>query len=126
MSAEHQRSTGGWWWALAIICAVLFVSVAFLTTRSRPTHSTLISIDSNGTTRLGPLPLRNTNLRDAAFTAVGHLNSSTVRVSVAESVKIADFSKTVLAMQRAGISPTSMIFHIEGSPTSNRVAVTNK
>ena len=82
MNLEHHRRRTGGWLALAIVCASLLVLAAFVIVRAHPSYSALIKIDSNGTTRLGPLPLRNTNIRDAAFTVLSHLNSrSTVSVS---------------------------------------------
>ena len=109
---RHHRGTGGWL-ALAIVCALLFVVAAFVFMRVRPSHSALIKIDSNGTIRLGPLPLRNTNLRDAAFTAVGRLNGGTVSVSAADSTKFSDLAATVTAMRQAGI--TSVTLHVTGT-----------
>ena len=108
MKVEHHwRGIGGW---LALVCSLLLVLAVFCVMRSRRTHFALINIESNGTTRLGPLPLRNTNLRDAAFTAVGRLNSGTVSVSAADSAKFRDLVTTVAAMRQAGI--TSVTFHV--------------
>ena len=112
MNAEHQPRGAGGWLTLAIVGTLLLALAAFVVMRSRPTHSALIKIDSNGTTRLGPLPLRNTNLRDAAFTAVGRLRSSTVLVSVAESAQMSEVVKTLAAMNQAGL--TSVTLRLEG------------
>ncbi len=106
---NHSRNAGGWL-VLVIVCALILMLATFVALRLRPTHSALINIDSNGTTRLGPLPLRNTNLRDVAFTTVGHLNKGTVSVSAANSAKFADVVATAAAMQQAGI--TSVTFHV--------------
>jgi L-arabinose isomerase len=66
------------------------------------------------------LPLRNTNLRDAAFTAVSHLNKGTVSVAASGSAKMSDFVKTMDAMQRAGI--TSFTFRTVSAAESTQVA----
>ncbi len=99
----------------------------FLATRSRSSwsaRSTLLMIDTNGTTRLGPLPLRNTNLRDAAFVAVSHLNKGTVTVSAEETIKFSDLLKTMDAMKWAGI--TNVMMRTERSPSTKPATVTNK
>jgi biopolymer transport protein ExbD len=113
VNSEHHRHSTGGWLALAVICALLRALGAFTVTRSRLSRASLIKIDSNGTTRLGPLPLANTNLRDAAFTAVGHLNSGTVSVSAASSAKLSDVAATVAAMKQAGV--TSVTFRVTGT-----------
>jgi biopolymer transport protein ExbD len=92
--------------------------------RLHPTRSALINIDSNGTTRLGPLPLRNTNLRDAAFTVVGHLKSSNVSVSAADSAMFSSVVETVAAMNRAGI--TSIALRVDPAPAADQSKFTNK
>jgi len=103
--------------------ALLLALGVFLTMRARSggsAGSALIRIDSNGTTRLGPVPLRNTNLRDAAFTAVSHLNKGTVTVAASGSARMSDFVKTVDAMQRAGI--TSLTFRADSAAESAKVS----
>ena len=99
--------------ALTMLCALLVVLATFWSIRSTQRNSGIISIDSNGTTRLGPLPLRDKKVRDAAFGVVGHLNSSTVSVSAASSAKFSDVVGTVAAMNRAGI--TSITFQSTGT-----------
>jgi len=108
MNVEHQRRGTGGWLALATVGALLLVLAAFGMMRLLPNHSAVINIDSNGTTRLGPLPLRSTNLRAAAFTAVGHLSSGTVSVSVSKSLPMSNFVETLRAMNGAGM--TSITF----------------
>jgi biopolymer transport protein ExbD len=110
MNVEHHRRGIGGWLGLAIVCALLLALAPFVALHLLPSHSALIKIDSDGTTRLGPLPLRNTNLRDATFTAVGHLNSGAVSLSAADSAKFGDVAATVAAMKQAGI--TSVTFHV--------------
>src|SRR6188474_2437568 len=102
MNAGHRSRGARGWLALGTVCALLLVLAAIIVMRSPSNTSTLIRIDSNGTTRLGPVPLRNTNLRDAAFTMVGRLTSSTVSVSVAQSAQMSELAKTATAMNRAG------------------------
>jgi biopolymer transport protein ExbD len=122
MNVEDQPRGAGGWRALTIVCALLLVAGTLIAIRLRPGKSpgsALIKIDSNGTTRLGPLPLQNTNLRDAAFTAVSYLNQGTVSVSAAESTKMGDFVKTLSAMQRAGITSITV-------RTERPVTVTNQ
>jgi len=113
MSIEHDHRSIRGWFALAIVCGLLLALAVFFVTRSRSSRSALITIDSNGTTRFGPLPLRNTNLRSAAFTAVGYLNNGTASLSVAESAKIGDIAANFDAMRKAGI--TSVTFHVTGT-----------
>src|SRR6476646_5152524 len=85
MNVERYRRGAGGWLALAIVYMFFVMLATFRVMRLRQPHSVMIKVDSNGTTRLGPLSLSNTNLRDAAFTVVGHLNSGTVSVSAANS-----------------------------------------
>ena len=98
----------------ATVCALLLMLAALLAMRSRPTGSAVIKIDSNGTSRLGPVSLSNTNVRDVVFTAVAHLHGGTVSVSAAESARMSDFTKTALAMRQAGI--TSVTVRWEAAP----------
>jgi biopolymer transport protein ExbD len=121
MSTEHQqRGAAGWLW-LGTVGVLLVASVAFVFLRSSPTGSSLIKIDSNGTTRFGPVPLNNTNIRDAAFRLVKQVNNGTVSVSVEKSTKMSDFVKTVDAMQRVGITSITL-----RTSSNNPAAVTNK
>src|ERR1043166_8193388 len=101
MNVERYRRGAGGWLALAIVCVSFVMLATFRVMRLRQPHSVMIKIDSNGTTRLGPLSLRNTNVRDAAFTVVGHLNSGTVSVSAANSAKFQDVVSTFDAMKQA-------------------------
>jgi len=96
----------------------------FVVIRSPPIHVALIKIDSSGTPRLGPLPLGNTNLRDAAFTVVSHINAGGVSVSVSESGKVSDLVRTLDAMQRAGIK--SVTIRTERAPPADPIVATNK
>ena len=82
--------------------------VAFGVIRSRQFHAVVIKVDSNGTTRLGPLSLRNTNVRDAAFSVVSQLSSGTVAVSAADSAKFQDVVSTFDAMKQAGITSITL------------------
>ena len=109
MNVESRGSRG--WLPLAAIFVLLLALAGFVLARLRPVRSarfTAITLDSNGTTRLGPLPLSNTNVRDAAFTIVNYLNNGTVAVSAAQSAKMSDLIKTVDAMQRAGVTSVSL------------------
>ena len=130
VNSAHQPLGAGIRLALAFVCLALLVVGALVATRSRPRDSAgsagsaRMMIDSNGTTRLGPLPLSNTNLRDAAFIAVSYLNNGTVAVSVAESTKFSDLVRTMDAMKRVGI--TKVAVRAERSPSSAPTTVTNK
>src|SRR5262245_55695763 len=108
MTTEYPRRASRVWWVIGIAGISLIVLASFSFLRARRNQSTLIHIDSNGTTRLGPLPLRNTNLRDAAFTAMGHLGSGTASVSAAKSAKFSDVAATVGAMRQAGITSVTI------------------
>lgn len=120
MNIEHQPRR----LILGIVCALMLGVVAFIVTRPLSPASTQIRIDPDGTTRLGPLPLRNTNIRDAAFTVVSRLNHGAAEVSVANSSNMSELVKTLNALQRAGV--TSLRLRIEQSASSNQVSITNK
>ena len=108
MTVEHHRGGAGRWLALSIVCALLLALLAFGVTRLRQSPAVVIKIDSNGTTRLGPLSLANTNVRDAAFSVVSQLSSGTVSVSAANSAKFQDVVATFDAMKQAGITSITL------------------
>lgn len=124
MENEEQTRSWGHWKGL-LLAFILIAGLATVLVKPRDSSEVVsIRIDSNGTTRIGPLPLHNTNLRDAAFSAVGHLNKGTVPLSVAKSARFSDVAKTVAAMRQSGI--TSFTLRVEqslptnGSPTYSR------
>ena len=123
MNVEPQLRGSQGWLALTIICTLLLALGIYVMMRSQSGNSAgsaLIKIDSNGTTRIGPVPLRNTNFRDAAFTAVSYLNQGTVSVSASGSAKMSDFVKTLDAMQRAGM--TSLTFRATSAAGSAKIS----
>ena len=124
MNAEQKTRSNRPWLALAIVGALFLGLATFVVMRSRPTDSALISIDSNGTTRLGPVPLHNTNLRDSAFAAISRFNQGTVTVSVAESAKMSDLVKTIVALKQSGMK--SLRLRMEQPPSTNRASITNR
>jgi hypothetical protein len=63
-----------------------------------------MTLDPDGTMRLGTLPLRNTNIRNAALTVVGHLNHGTISFSATGAVTLSNIGGTFQAMHRAGIT----------------------
>ena len=103
MNAEHHCSPQRKW-ALAILCAALLAMVAFIVVRSHAHRSDLMTLDPDGTMRLGSVPLRNTNIRNAALTVVGHLNDGTISFSSTGPVTLSNFAGTLQAMHRAGVT----------------------
>lgn len=105
MDEEHHRGRGGKL-ALAIVCVVLLAlaSGTFMAVRSHSHRSDLMSIDGDGTMRMGSVPLRNTNVRDAALTVVSHLNNGTVSFSATGTVTLSNIAGTMQEMRRAGVS----------------------
>lgn len=103
MNAEHHRGAG-LRWALAVVCVVLLALGAFTVARLHSHRSDLMTLDPDGTMRLGSVPLHNTNLRNAALTVVGRLNNGTVSFSSTGAVTLTNFAGTMQAMHRAGIT----------------------
>jgi biopolymer transport protein ExbD len=105
MNGEHHRGRVGKW-GLAFLCAVLpaMALSAFVLMRSHSHRSDLMTLDSDGTMRLGSVPLRNTNVRDAALTVVSHLNNGTVSFSATGAVTLSNIAGTMQEMRRAGVS----------------------
>lgn len=105
MNGEHHRGLKVRW-APALVCVVLLGLAlgAFIVVRSHSHRPGLMTLDPDGTMRLGPVPLRNTNVRDAALTVVGHLNNGTVSFSSTGAVTISNIAGTLQAMHRAGVS----------------------
>jgi hypothetical protein len=112
MNGEHYRSHKGRR-ALALVCVVLIAVGAFMVVRSHSHRSGLMTLDPDGTMRLGTVPLRNTNVRDAALTVVGHLNNGTISFSSTGTVTLSNFGGTFQALQRAGI--TNVIIRTRGA-----------
>jgi len=103
-------------WAGVFVCALLAALAVFGIMRSGSRGLALIRLDAKGTTQLGPVPLANTNVRDAVFTVASHLNGGTVSVSVAQSTSISNLLETYRAMQRTGL--TSVIVRVDGPTVS--------
>ena len=105
MNADHHRSHKGRWF-VALVCAMLLAAAlgAYMVVRSHSHRSDLMTLDPDGTMRLGTVPLRDTNIRNAALTVVGHLNNGTISFSATGSVTITNIVGTMQAMQRAGIT----------------------
>ncbi|HLX69772.1 MAG TPA: hypothetical protein VKV04_09120, partial [Verrucomicrobiae bacterium] len=66
--------------------------------------SNLMTLDPDGTMRLGSVPLRNTNVRDAALMVVGHMNDGTISFSATGAVTLSNIAGTMQEMRRAGVS----------------------
>lgn len=90
--------------ALVGVVLLALAAGAFMMARSHAHRSDLMSIDGDGTMRLGSVPLRNTNVRDAALTVVSHLNNGTVSFSATGTVTLSNIAGTMQEMRRAGIS----------------------
>lgn len=86
------------------VCVVLLGLGAFILVRSHSHRSDLITLDRDGTMRLGTLPLRDTNIRNAALTVVGHLNDGKILLSATGAVTLTNISGMLQTMRRAGIS----------------------
>jgi hypothetical protein len=108
MNADHHRSHKGRWVA-ALVCVVLLAAGGFMAVRLHSHRSGLMTLDPDGTMRFGSVPLRNTNLRDAALTVVSHLNNGTISLSATGSVTLSNIAGTLQEMHRAGA--TSIVIH---------------
>jgi biopolymer transport protein ExbD len=86
------------------MCAVLLALVGLALAHSHSKQSDIITLDSNGTMRLGTVPLRNTNLRNAALTVVSRLNDGKISFTATGAVTMTNFAEMLGAMHRAGIS----------------------
>jgi hypothetical protein len=108
MNADNQgRGSGGKWVAI-VVSALLLSFVLFELTRLHPRRASLITLDATGTTRLGPVPLANTNVRNAVFSAVSGLNNGAVSVSTANSTPMSNLVETFRAMQQAGLTSVTI------------------
>src|SRR5215472_4977399 len=117
MDIERHGAGSGIKWAGVFVRALFAALVVFGIMRSHGLG--LIRLDAKGTTRLGPVPLANTNVRDAVFTVASHLNGGTVSVSVAQSTSISNLLETYRAMQRTGL--TSVIVRVDGPSVTQGV-----
>jgi len=115
MDIERHGTDSGIKWAGAFVGALFAALLVFGIMLSRSHGLRLIRLDAKGTTRLGPVPLANTNVRDAVFTIANHLNNGTVSVSVAQSTPFSNVLETYRAMQRSGL--TSVTVHVDGRPS---------
>jgi biopolymer transport protein ExbD len=92
----------------------LLMVVGFLMSPGQGARRATVTIDTNGTARLGGvLPLKNPAVRDAALSAVSHLNGGTASVVAGQATAFSDVVEMVKAMQKAGI--TSVTLRTEGS-----------
>jgi hypothetical protein len=116
MKADDQDAGFGGKWAVVIVSALLLAFALFGLTRLRSCRSSLITLDATGTTRLGPVPLGNTNVRDAVFSTVSRLNNGAVSVNTADSTPMSNLVETFRAMQQAGL--TSVTIRVD-TPTAS-------
>jgi hypothetical protein len=123
MKTEAQTGSLITWYSLLIVFVLIAGLAAFIVIGRQSNRFVAIKIDSKGTTRIGPIPLQNTNLRHVAFTAIGQLNNGVPLISVAKPVQHLELVQTILAMRQAGI--TSVLVHVEQSLPSSGSPIQN-
>ena len=110
----NDQKTFNYRWHLAIIIVVVAVGVfSVVLTSSKPAGPKLItvSMDTNGTARIGGVPLANTNIRDAAFLAMGAVGVKAGFAPPASAMTnmthASNMLETLQSMTRAGLFSTN-------------------
>jgi len=113
MNDEQASQPSRHWLTCVISCLVLLCLLIVLTTRAPATRHAMVTIDTNGTVRLGGvLPMENKTVRDVALTAVGHLHG-TASIKAAGSTSVSNLVEVFGALRKAGI--TSVVLRLESS-----------
>src|SRR5262245_41274400 len=107
-----KRTLSTYWPLLLLGIVVAMVVGAFFL---MPRHPVLpggvtIIMDSNGTTRLGRVPLLTTNIRDATFATMGNLGikaSLAIPVPPTNQAQESNLLETLNSMTRAGLFMTN-------------------
>jgi hypothetical protein len=110
----NEQKTLNCRWHLGMIFAIVALGAfAVLLTSSKPVRPKLITIsmDTNGTARIGGVPLANTNIRDAAFAAMGVVGLkaglAVPAAAFTNKTQESNMLETLQSMTRAGLFSTN-------------------
>jgi len=98
--------------ALLIVLAVLTLVI------SRSGRRAVITIDANGTARLGVIPLQNQKVRYVTLKALARIQPGTGSVVVASSANYSNVIRMLRAMHNAGITNCAFRSEPPGSISS--------
>jgi hypothetical protein len=112
--SDHPHEPKRWpiWITISAVVVTLFFFGSALLYHRLTTHSTIV-IETNGTARVGIIPLKNKRIRDMTLKGLAHVQSSTASLAVARSAHITDVVDMLNAMNRAGI--TSVVLKTESN-----------
>ncbi len=107
-----QTQSNCWWLAYVAIAAVAvtLLGVFFRQWRSTTPARVTIVMTSNGTARLGGVPLLTTNIRDATFATMGALGIKaglSVPTPPTNMAQQSNLLETLQSMSRAGLLTTN-------------------
>ena len=113
--AMRNETQSGYWWLLwlGVVVIGLATTMLFFMLSSRTTpgaRRVTITMDSNGTARLGSVPLLTTNIRDGTFTAMGALGLKAgllVPNTPTNKIEESNLLETLKSMNRAGLFSTN-------------------
>ena len=100
-----------WFLWLGLGVVTIGVLVALLpSAKTLPRKRITVSVDTNGTARLGGVPLPTTTIRDAAFSALGSVGVKaqlTVPATFTNKTQENNVVETLKSMTRAGLFTTN-------------------
>jgi hypothetical protein len=110
-----NETKSGYWWFLWLCVAVIgfaALMVFFLLSKSTTptTRRVTITMDTNGTARLGGVPLLTTNIRDGTFATMGALGVKAgllVPTTSTNKTQESNLLETLKSMSRAGLFSTN-------------------
>jgi hypothetical protein len=95
---------------VGVIFALIILAVFTLPAKKATPHRLLkVTVDTNGVARLNGIPLASTNVRDAAFQAIGSagLKASYAEVGYTNEIQRSNALETLNSMTRAGLFSTN-------------------
>lgn len=110
MSTQTQFGNRWFLWIGLALITVAVAIVLITSWMSSPPKRLTVSVDTNGTARLGGVPLPGTNIRAAAFSAlvaVGVKAQLTVPATFTNKAQESNTFETLKSMTRAGLFTTN-------------------
>ena len=111
---SNETKSGYWWflWLGVAVSGLAAIMMFFML--SRPTtpgaRRVTVTMDSNGTARLGGVPLLTTNIRDGTFATMGALGVKAgllVPNTPTNKTQESNLLETLKSMSRAGLFSTN-------------------
>ena len=107
---SNETKSGYWWflWLCVAVIGLAALMVFSLSSKSTTptTRRVTITMATNGTARLGGVPLPTATIRDAAFSALGSVGVK-AQLTVPAKTPYSNVIETLKSMTRAGLFTTN-------------------